>query len=99
MYAWIAALVASLVLGTMQGVYPATLTEMFPTSTRYSGTSIAYNVAFAFLGGTFPLIAQWLVDVTGSNLAPGCYLGAAGLIAMFLIWRLPETGLSPLRTD
>jgi len=98
-YAWIAALVASLVLGTMQGVYPATLTELFPTSTRYSGTSISYNVAFAFLGGTFPLIAQWLVDLTGSSLAPGYYLGAAGVIALILIWRIPETGLSPLRSD
>ena len=98
-YAWLAALVGSILLGTMQGVYPATLTEMFPTSTRYTGTSIAYNVSFAVLGGTFPLVAAWLVQMTGNSLAPGLYLGIGGLISIILIWRIPETGLSPLRSD
>ena len=95
-YAWLAVLLGAVMLGIMQGVYPAALTELFPTSTRYSGTSIAYNISFALFGGTFPFMATWLVHLTDNALAPGWYLGAAGLISTILIWRMPETGLSPL---
>ena len=83
----------------MQGVYPATLTELFPTSARYTGTSIAYNICFAILGGTFPLLATWLVGATGDPLAPGYYLGAVAVLATIFIWGIPETGLSPLREE
>ncbi|MEE2908013.1 MAG: MFS transporter, partial [Planctomycetota bacterium] len=96
-YAWLGAVVSALILGTMQGVYPAKLSELFPTATRFTGTSIAYNVCFAVFGGTFPFIATWLVHATGEPMAPGWYLGVIALISTVLVWRLPETGLSPLR--
>lgn len=97
--AWTGVLVGALILSLMQGVYPATLTELFPTSARYTGTSIAYNICFAILGGTFPLLATWLVGATGDPLAPGYYLGAVAVLATIFIWRIPETGLSPLREE
>ncbi|MBG83547.1 MAG: MFS transporter [Phycisphaerae bacterium] len=97
--AWIGVLVGALVLSLMQGVYPAALAELFPTSARYTGTSIAYNVCFALLGGTFPLVGTWLVDLTSDPLTPGYYLGAVAILATILIWRIPETGLTPLRED
>ena len=97
--AWVGVLVGALILSLMQGVYPAALAELFPTSARYTGTSIAYNVCFAFLGGTFPLLATWLVDLTSNPLVPGYYLGGMAILATVFIWRIPETGLSPLRED
>ena len=97
--AWVGVLVGALILSLMQGAYPAALAEMFPTSARYTGTSIAYNVCFAFLGGTFPLLATWLVDTTGDPLAPGYYLGIVGILATIFIWGIPETALSPLREE
>ena len=97
--AWVGVLVGALILSLMQGAYPAALAEMFPTSARYTGTSIAYNVCFAFLGGTFPLVATWLVDTTGDPLAPGYYLGIVGILATIFIWGIPETALSPLREE
>ncbi len=97
--AWVGVLVGALILSLMQGVYPAALAELFPTSARYTGTSIAYNVCFAFLRGTFPLLATWLVDLTSNPLVPGYYLGGMAILATIFIWRIPETGLSPLRED
>ena len=95
--AWIGVLVGALVLSLMQGVYPAALAELFPTSARFTGTSIAYNICFALLGGTFPLLGTWLVGLTSNPLMPGYYLGVAAIVATIFIWRIPETGLSPLR--
>ena len=89
--AWVAVMVGAVILGILQGVYPVTLSEMFPTESRYSGTSIAYNVSFAFVGGTFPLVAAWLVASTDSSLSPGWYLLTMTFMAMLFIWRLPET--------
>ena len=89
--AWVAVMVGAVILGILQGVYPVTLSEMFPTESRYSGTSIAYNVSFALVGGTFPLVAAWLVASTDSSLSPGWYLLAMTFMAMLFIWRLPET--------
>jgi MHS family proline/betaine transporter-like MFS transporter len=62
------------------GCMAATLVELFPTRTRYTGMAIAYNVGMAVLGGTAPLAATGLIRVTGDVLAPAYYLiGAAAL--------------------
>ena len=95
--AWLAVMVGALILGILQGVYPATLSEMFPTAFRYSGTSIAYNVSFALVGGTFPLVAAWLVAATDSSVSPGWYLLAMTFVATLFIWRLPETANQDLK--
>jgi MHS family proline/betaine transporter-like MFS transporter len=70
------------------GCMAATLVELFPTRTRYTGVAIGYNLGQAVLGGTAPLVATALshVDV----LAPAFYLIAAGLVAavacLFITW-------------
>ena len=97
--AWVGVTIGALILSLMQGVYPALLTELFPTSARYTGTSIAYNICFAVLGGTFPLLATWLIDITANPMTPGFYLGVVAFIATICIWRLPETAFTPLRED
>ena len=39
------------------GCMAATMVELFPTRTRYTGIAIGYNVGQALLGGTAPLVA------------------------------------------
>jgi MHS family proline/betaine transporter-like MFS transporter len=56
------------------GSFPALLVELFPTTTRYSGVALGYNATQALLGGTAPLLATALVDLTGSLLAPAAYV-------------------------
>lgn len=56
------------------GSTPAILVALFPTRTRYSGLAAGFNGAQALLGGTAPLVATWLIAVSGSNVAPFLYL-------------------------
>ena len=69
-----------LAVAPIMGVVPALLSEMFPTSIRVSGLSIAYTLANALLGGTAPLVVVWLVAQTGTDLSAVWYcLGAVAL--------------------
>jgi MFS transporter, MHS family, proline/betaine transporter len=56
------------------GPLPAFLAELFPTRLRSSGVAISYNVAVPIFGGFTPVVAVWLVQVSGSMMAPACYL-------------------------
>ena len=47
------------------GCNAATLVELFPTRTRYTGVAIGYNLGQALLGGTAPLVGTALVHLTG----------------------------------
>jgi MHS family proline/betaine transporter-like MFS transporter len=78
------ALVAGLVLACWNSLYSgcmgATMVEMFPTRTRYSGIAIGYNIGQAVLGGTAPLVATGLIDLTGNNVSPAFYIIASALL-------------------
>ncbi len=70
------------------GCMGATLVELFPTRTRYTGIAIGYNVGTALLGGTAPLVATALIQMTGNVLVPAFYLilsaAVAGVAALFI---------------
>lgn len=70
--------------------------ELFQTKTRYSGSSIGYNVAYALFGGTAPFVSAFLVERTGSSLAPAWYGMAIAAVAFLVVLRLPETHNIPL---
>jgi len=75
------------------GCMAATLVELFPTRTRYTGMAIAYNVGMAVLGGTAPLAATGLIRLTGDVLAPAYYLiGAAALTGVASLFVKPRHG-------
>lgn len=72
-------------------VTAALLSEVFPTRTRYTASALSYNIAYTLFGGTAPLVATWMIGVTGSSLAPAFYLVFIALIAMAGGLALPET--------
>jgi MHS family proline/betaine transporter-like MFS transporter len=85
--ALLAGIVFSLCNSLFSGCMAATLVELFPTRTRYTGMAIGYNVGMALLGGTAPVVATGLISLTGDILAPAYYLmlaaavtGIAGLL-------------------
>lgn len=82
MGALIAQLLFAFFFSGIQGTMSATMVEMFPTRTRFSGIAIGYNFSLALFGGTAPLISTWLIDKTNHNiLAPAYYLMAMALIS------------------
>jgi MHS family proline/betaine transporter-like MFS transporter len=95
-----AALSAQLVSAVLTALYGgaslAAFVELFPTRTRYSGLALSYNLAVAICGGTTPLVATWLVNVTGSTLTPAFYLMAAALGTTLAALAMPERADQPL---
>lgn len=72
-------------------VTAALLSETFPTRTRYTASAITYNMAYTIFGGTAPLVATWLIGLTGSNLSPAFYLIVISVLALVGGMALPET--------
>ncbi|WP_165974919.1 MFS transporter [Nonomuraea deserti] len=83
----------------VMGPMMATYTELFRTSTRFSGFGIGYNIGSILTGGTAPYISTWLIDSTGDPRSPGLFLMTAAAISVITALRLPETAHSPLRKD
>jgi MHS family proline/betaine transporter-like MFS transporter len=78
------------------GALPATFAELFPTQTRYSGIAVGYNASQALFGGTSPVVATWLIQTTGYNLAPAVYLVCMSFVAVAALFWVRESAGQPL---
>jgi MFS family permease len=85
LFAWLAAepsvskliLVQALLSITLSGYYGpfgALIAELFPANVRSTGLSLAYNIAVMVFGGFGPFVVTWLINTTGSPLAPIYYV-------------------------
>lgn len=93
----LAQLAYAIIVATQQGAIPATLVERFPTRVRYTGLSVAYNVALALFGGTTPMFATWLIhEFDGNVIMPCYYLMFVSLVSLIAISRFKETYKDPL---
>ncbi|WP_320777416.1 MFS transporter [Streptomyces sp. CRN 30] len=43
------------------------LAQAFPVKVRYTGVSLAYQLCSTVIGGSTPLVAQWLLDLGGGH--------------------------------
>ena len=67
-------------IGLVYGPLGTQLSEQFPTTVRYSGTSIAYNLS-AILGASLaPYAATWLAQHHGLH-SVGYYVAASGILS------------------
>jgi MFS transporter, MHS family, proline/betaine transporter len=83
--------VIAIFVAAYAGAIPALISELFPTPVRTTAVSTSYSVAVAIFGGFAPFIITWLVDVTGSHLAPSYYFmfaAAVSLLALGAAYRL-----------
>ena len=80
-----AAVVAGLTFAGCNSLYSgcmaATMVELFPTRTRYTGVAIGYNVGQAILGGTAPLVATGMIELSGNVLLPAFYMIGCAVVA------------------
>lgn len=70
-------------LGMYVGPIAAVLVELFPTSVRFTGMAITYNLCAAIFGGTSPMVCEWLIKQFGDARAIACYV-IAGCIASLM---------------
>lgn len=91
--------VLSIGIGMTYGAQSAFYSEMFPASIRFSGVSISYAIG-AILGGAFsPMIASWLIGITGSSSSVAWYLSGMTLIGLFATLLLRDRSNIPLGPD
>ena len=64
----------SIALSGYYGPFGALIAELFPANVRSIGLSLAYNVAVMLFGGFGPFVVTWLINTTGSPLAPTYYV-------------------------
>ncbi|MBY0461870.1 MAG: MFS transporter [Alphaproteobacteria bacterium] len=60
--------------------------DLYPVHKRCRAISLGFSLGLAIFGGTSPMIAAWLVDVTGDHTAPALYISIvsiAGALAMY----------------
>jgi MFS transporter, MHS family, proline/betaine transporter len=71
-------LMGQIIFGILVGLYmgpvPAVLVELFPTSVRFTGLALSYNISAALFGGTVPYVYMYLIQYTESLLAPSYYI-------------------------
>jgi MHS family proline/betaine transporter-like MFS transporter len=83
-------------LGMALGLQGAMVVEIFPLRTRVTSMSFAYSITLALAGGTAPLVASWLVDITQEPLAPAFYILVHGIIGLLIMWPMKETNTNRL---
>ncbi|MFD4555145.1 MFS transporter [Streptomyces sp. NPDC058469] len=76
---------AGAVVGLMAGPGPAMLSEMFPTSVRYTGLGLAYALSNAVFSGCAGLIITESVERTGNVDIPAYYTAAACTVSVLAL--------------
>ena len=75
-----------------QGTTSVSVVENFPPPARYTGLSLGYNIGNGFLGGTVPIICEWLAINAPIHLAPAFYIAlCAAITGSVVFFFVPET--------
>jgi len=78
------------IMGLTYGPIGTVLSELFPTSVRYTGSALTFNLAGIFGASFAPLIATKLAETYGLY-AVGYYLTAASLLSLVAFLLIRET--------
>jgi metabolite-proton symporter len=90
----------SLIFHDMQyGPQAALIAESFPTSLRYSGAGIGYQLSSVFAGGPAPLLAVWLLHTFDSTLPIALYIAAGAVITLIATALLPDAGRAEVEKE
>jgi MFS family permease len=83
-------LLGMVLMGCTFGPMAAYLPELFPTEVRYSGASLAYNLA-SIVGASIPTIVAIEINSSWGLQGVGIYLAANGLLTLWALYTAPET--------
>lgn len=82
--------ILAVALSLFFGPFGVAFLEIFPPHVRFSGAGFGYNLAYVIFGGTAPYFSIWLVDVSGSLLAPAAYMAVVALAVAIVTLFLPR---------
>jgi len=87
----------AVLLAVYIGPVAAVLVELFPTSVRFTGMAISYNLSAALFGGTAPVICEWLIKATGQNSSLAFYVMACNAASLIALYFYKDRYKEPLR--
>ncbi|MGJ3493614.1 Proline porter II [Piscirickettsia salmonis] len=64
------AIILPLSVSLINGVYAISIIELFPSPIRSSGMGLSYNLGYAMIGGTAPLLFTFSIQTTKQSTAP-----------------------------
>lgn len=91
--------VGSILQSMTYGPLAAYMSELFAPNVRYSGVSLAYQLAAITVSGGTPFIMTALVAKTGTTTLVAVFVALMGLITFLCVWRLRETNPAEVRDD
>jgi MFS transporter, MHS family, proline/betaine transporter len=86
----------AVLVGLYIGAGSAAMVEAFPARVRCSAVSFSYNLCFALLGGTAPMVTAYLIARSQYDLSPSFYLMAAAAVSFAAVLGLRESARAPL---
>ena len=83
-------------LATLSGGLNVANVELMPQAIRCTGLAFAYNTSIGFFGGTTPLIASLLIEISGNPISPAYWVTGAAAITLLttLVWVRETRSLS-----
>ena len=84
-----------LLTGVYYGALPAILVEAAPPTVRCTAVALGYNLCFGLFGGLSPLVATWLVERTGDEMAPAFLIMGSAAVTFVTIFWFRETYRTP----
>jgi MFS family permease len=85
-------------MGLTYGPLGTIVSELFPTSVRYTGSSLAFSFAGILGASIAPYAATWLASHLGLQYV-GYYLSASALLTLVGLLMMPETSRLDLQAD
>jgi len=87
----------ALIVAFPLAITPSMLAEAFEHGHRLTGYSVSYNTGMALGGGTAPMVATWLIHVSGSAFAPAYYLAFGAFVGVVALLVQRDRSREPLR--
>jgi len=80
-----------LLIGVYYGALPAVLVEAAPPAVRCTAVALGYNLCYGLFGGLSPLVATWLVERTGDEIAPAFLIMASAAVTLVTLFWFRES--------
>jgi MFS family permease len=96
---FVALAVSQVFTSMIYGPLAAFMGELFEPRVRYSGASLAYQLAAITISGGTPFIMTAIIANTGSTALVSVYLVVMGAITLVCAWVLHETNPAEVRRD
>jgi MFS transporter, MHS family, proline/betaine transporter len=78
-------------MGVYYGALPAILVEAAPPTVRCTAVALGYNLCYGLFGGLSPLVATWLMERTGDEMAPAFLIMASAAVTFVTLFWFRET--------